>query len=227
MQVELEGMLREPSYMECFMIKTPLAPLKKNHKTQFLFAMFFAIVIFTQLTIILPVQKSVVMGYLVTISGFITATAFFAASVMDPGYLKNAFPFLDLLKQVHPCEMCPDCEVMRSTRSKHCAICNRCVERFDHHCPWINNCVGAGNHNAFMTFITSMIFTLLFIVISCSISFGQKCEKRHPDDVGYCPLEELCWGGMCKVDIVKDILAVSTICLSVFFFLPVALLCSV
>lgn len=158
--------------MECFMIKTPLAPLKKNHKTQFLFASFFAIVVFSQLTIILPAQSSAAMGYLVTISAFVTAVAFFASSMKDPGYLQNDYDFLELLKEVHPCEMCPDCEVLRSARSKHCAICNKCVERFDHHCPWINNCVGANNHNWFMTFITSMVFTLIFIIISCCIAFG-------------------------------------------------------
>jgi len=26
-------MLTEPSYIECFMVRTPLVPLKKNHKT--------------------------------------------------------------------------------------------------------------------------------------------------------------------------------------------------
>ena len=102
-------MLAVPSYLECFMIKTPLAPLKQNHKTQFLFATFFSVVIFSQLIVILPVQKSVVMAYFVTIGAFITVVAFFLASIRDPGYLRPTHKFLDLLKDVHPCEMCPDC----------------------------------------------------------------------------------------------------------------------
>jgi hypothetical protein len=34
------------------------------------------------------------MGYLVTISAFVTAVAFFMASMKDPGYLRSEFPFL-------------------------------------------------------------------------------------------------------------------------------------
>lgn len=38
-------------------------------------------------------------------------------------------------------DVCAECEVNKLPRSKHCDICNRCVSVYDHHCPWINNCV--------------------------------------------------------------------------------------
>jgi len=171
---ELEGMLQEPKYLECFMVRAPLVPLRKNHKTQCLFVLLFCFILLTQVVIILPAQRSPIMAYLVTLGSFVLSITFFTASVKDPGYLRPAHKFLHLLTNVHACEMCPDCQVMRSNRSKHCAICNRCVERFDHHCPWINNCVGVNNHNAYVGFIYSLCITLVLITISCCISFGEE-----------------------------------------------------
>jgi len=85
------------------------------------------------------------------------------AMCKDPGYLKpgNGVDFQELMKVFDPVLLCPDCETVRTDRSRHCSICNRCVERFDHHCPWVNNCVGLQNHGVFMVFLTSMLLLLL------------------------------------------------------------------
>ena len=114
------------------------------------------------------------------------------ASVRDPGYLRPQHDFLDLLTKIHPCEMCPDCLVLRTPRSRHCAICNRCVERFDHHCPWLNNCVGIRNNNAFLMFLMSLTLCLLAIIASSVETLIHPCEDETTTAV--CPLEELCIG---------------------------------
>lgn len=80
---------------------------------------------------------------------------------------------MELLQKFSPTDLCPDCEVIRTRRSRHCAICNVCVERYDHHCPWINNCVGVRNHNAFLAFLAS---TWVFILFSIAAVITSKVE---------------------------------------------------
>mmetsp|Transcript_109632 Transcript_109632/g.151754 ORF Transcript_109632/g.151754 Transcript_109632/m.151754 type:complete len:129 (-) Transcript_109632:35-421(-) len=74
-----------------------------------------------------------------------------------------------MLKVIGPTQLCPDCFVIRTQRSRHCSVCNRCVERFDHHCPWINNCVGIRNHNYFLGYI-------IWQLIVMTIAFSQACQ---------------------------------------------------
>ena len=54
MKEDLINMLKQPKYIECFMVKTPMVKLRKNHKTQLLFATLFSIIIFAQIFIIVP-----------------------------------------------------------------------------------------------------------------------------------------------------------------------------
>ncbi|VDO89545.1 unnamed protein product [Schistosoma curassoni] len=50
---------------------------------------------------------------------------------------------------------CTTCFIRKPLRSKHCSTCDRCVARFDHHCPWIYNCVGMKNHFYFIIYLLS------------------------------------------------------------------------
>lgn len=46
--------------------------------------------------------------------------------------------------------ICRHCKRPRPERAHHCKVCGICVLRYDHHCPWINNCVGFRNHKFFL-----------------------------------------------------------------------------
>ena len=45
--------------------------------------------------------------------------------------------------------------------SKHCRTCDRCVEGFDHHCKWLNNCIGEKNYQTFFALICLTVTLLL------------------------------------------------------------------
>ena len=57
-----------------------------------------------------------------------------------------------------------ECDVCKSAvldGSKHCGACNRCTHGFDHHCRWLNNCVGAANYTYFFRLIVIVFLSSL------------------------------------------------------------------
>eukprot|EP01091_Cochliopodium_minus_P005331 TRINITY_DN15280_c0_g1_i1.p1 TRINITY_DN15280_c0_g1~~TRINITY_DN15280_c0_g1_i1.p1 ORF type:complete len:330 (-),score=48.79 TRINITY_DN15280_c0_g1_i1:8-997(-) len=59
---------------------------------------------------------------------------------------------------------CSTCSIYRPPRATHCGVCDNCVERFDHHCPWIGNCVGRKNYRFFLAYVTTVPIAALFVI---------------------------------------------------------------
>lgn len=69
-------------------------------------------------------------------------------------------------------QLCVTCKIVRPLRAKHCSMTDRCVEEFDHYCPWVGNCVGKGNRHLFLIFLWLELFAML-------ISAGVTCFRLH------------------------------------------------
>ncbi|RUP49903.1 DHHC palmitoyltransferase-domain-containing protein [Jimgerdemannia flammicorona] len=59
---------------------------------------------------------------------------------------------------------CETCKIYRPPRASHCRQCDNCVENEDHHCIWLNNCIGRRNYRPFFTFIFTATVMCLYVL---------------------------------------------------------------
>lgn len=99
----------------------------------------------------------------------IVNVCFLFASLRNPGQVEKPkdLKFSKLIENRDPKTLCPFCEVSYTKDSRHCFICNKCVHNFDHHCPWLNNCVGKDNHLVFYAYITTLLVYFIMMNTMC------------------------------------------------------------
>jgi len=126
---------------------------------------------------IIPIIQGVILFYV--INNFLMAT------YTDPGKYSRAPPdenddsetTFHKIVEIHgsQCRMkwCQTCGFYRPPRCSHCSVCDFCIDTFDHHCPWLNNCVGRRNYRYFINFLLSVLIHM-FLVLSLCIYYTLK-----------------------------------------------------
>ena len=82
---------------------------------------------------------------------------------------------LEISRNFPFCLIC--CSNIHST-SKHCKKCDKCIKNFDHHCNWLNNCIGKYNYGYF--YLLCFVIILYCLINSiCGIYLFFKANNKR------------------------------------------------
>lgn len=92
--------------------------------------------------------------------------------------------FQDVVLHGYPIRLkfCATCNIYRPPRCTHCSVCDNCVERFDHHCPWVGNCIGKRNYWLFYSFVTTTgtLTVFCFCLSTAHVGLlGRDALEKH------------------------------------------------
>jgi hypothetical protein len=73
---------------------------------------------------------------------------------------------------------CDKCYIVRTPRVQHCKICKSCVMKMDHHCPWINNCIGQFNQKFFILFC---LYSFIGCLHSCYLLIYYSLYRKKAE----------------------------------------------
>ncbi|KAG5651913.1 hypothetical protein H0H81_006964 [Sphagnurus paluster] len=117
---------------------------------------------------------------------------FFRAVTLDPGTcprpasdgeLKSIIEDLASEGRLNGQTFCIQCMARKPLRSKHCRVCDKCIARSDHHCPWVWNCVGANNHRQFVLFVSTLVVGIMLFDYLTYEFFSSITVSSAPSDI--------------------------------------------
>ena len=176
---EITQILKNNQKCQICNFKAPVKQIKKSIKN-IIFVFFFQILTTLILFIsILPIafnDENNIFYSIFFIIYIISLILFFILYISlllkDPGVMKSK-TLVEISEIINNekedlTKYCYKCFIPKTRTSKHCIICDKCYEDFDHHCYWINKCVAEKNYNLFLFFLFET-FIYLSIILSISI----------------------------------------------------------
>ena len=138
----------------------------------------------------------------------------------DPPYTKPVnIKGASLVITKYSQQYCQKCKIYRPLRTYHCSACNACVTRLDHHCIFINNCVGINNHRYFMQF---MVYTWISLCYYILLMIMSVIERSNNDKI--CGNVFQCFFDIISVVILPIICVIFIVFLSVMIFTQIMLI---
>ncbi|XP_028026774.1 probable palmitoyltransferase ZDHHC11 [Bombyx mandarina] len=156
------------------------------------------------------------------------------ASMLDPSETElrkmeiNIIPEFDRTIHAHVIEngRCHLCNIQATSRyTKHCSICNKCVDQFDHHCKWLNNCIGNRNYLPFIASVITALMISAFTAALCLTDIVLFLTNPYKLSTGHynyinCTISKESYSEFCKISM--PLLAF----LVLFFIIAIGISCA-
>ncbi|XP_066207241.1 palmitoyltransferase ZDHHC3 isoform X2 [Saccopteryx leptura] len=125
---------------------------------------------------------SVINGVIFNLLAFLALASHCRAMLTDPGAVPKGNATKEFIEslQLKPGQVvykCPKCCSIKPDRAHHCSVCKRCIRKMDHHCPWVNNCVGENNQKYFVLFTMYIALISLHALVMVGFHFLHCFEE--------------------------------------------------
>ena len=92
-------------------------------------------------------------------------------------------PFQSEYFEMKNCEKDKGKPTWKPQRAHHCSECGFCIYKMDHHCPWVNNCVGNRNMKYFLQFVLYIMLSSATLSIFMVLSFYNLLVSKDTKQI--------------------------------------------